>query len=113
MLRLKIENKMDDIIYLSSDNTLEIRLQFIVKYRLRYTHLGKTYPKHTQCLIYENGLLKGFETIIKHNDDVDNQQFAYKLVGEKSLQLIDNKWLRSQVRIVLNKKLEEYVTFIS
>jgi len=96
---------MEDIIYKTSDNSLEIRLQFIVKNRLKYTHLGKGWPKHTQCLIYSNGLLNSFETIIKHNKDEDNQAYAYRLVAEKCMQTINNKWLRSQVRIELNKAL--------
>lgn len=97
---------MEDIIYKSSDNSLEIRLQFIVKNRLRYTHLGKSWPKHTQCLIYSNGLLDSFAQIIKHSRDEDNQKFAYKLVAEKCLKTIHNKWLRGQVRLILDERLK-------
>jgi hypothetical protein len=98
-------NKMEDIIYKTSDNTLEIRLQFIVRNRLKYTHLGKGWPKHTQCLMYSNGLLDCFETVVKHNKDEDNQVYAYRLVAEKCLKTISNKWLRSQVRLMLNEAL--------
>ncbi len=96
---------MEDIIYKTSDNSLEVRLQFIVAKRLKYTHLGKIYPKHTQCLMYSNGLLDCFETVIKHAKDEDNQVHAYKLVAEKCLKTISNKWLRSQVRLMLNEVL--------
>lgn len=97
---------MEDIIYISPDKSLKIRLQFIVKNRLKYTHLGKGWPKHTQCLLYSNGLLDCFETVIKHAKDEDNQIFAYKLVAEKCLATITNKWVRSQVRLELNKTLK-------
>lgn len=98
---------MEDIIYKSSDSSLEIRLQFIVKSRLKHTHLGKGWPKHTQCLLYSNGLLDCFETIVKHKKDEDSPKFAYKLVAEKCLKSIDNKWLRGQVRIKLNEALKK------
>ena len=96
---------MKQVTYKSSDNSLEIKLKFIVKNRLKYTHLGKTYPKHTQCLMYSNGLLDCFETIVKHNNDEDNQVYAYKLTAEKCMKNISNKWLRGQIRIELNKFL--------
>ena len=96
---------MEDIIYKTTDNSLEIRLQFIVRNRLKYTHLGKGWPKHTQCLMYSNGLLDCFETAIKHEKDEDNQVYAYRLVAEKCLKTISNKWLRIQVRLMLNEAL--------
>jgi hypothetical protein len=95
---------MEDIIF-KADESLTIRLHFIVKNRLKYTHLGKGYPKHTQCLMYSNDLLDCFETIIKHANDEDNQSFAYKLVGEKCLKHINNKWLRNEVRKLLDSAL--------
>lgn len=98
---------MEDIIYKTSDNSLEIRLQFIVKNNLKYTHLGKGWPKHTQCLMYFNGLLNCFETVVKHAKDEDNQVYAYRLVADKCLNNISNKWLRSEVELLLNKALEK------
>ena len=98
---------MKDIIYITDDKSLEIRLQFIVKNTLKYTHLGKGYPKHTQCLMFSNGLLKCFKTIVKHSKDEDNQMFAYRLVAEKCLKSISNKWLRNEVRLIFNKTLIE------
>jgi len=95
---------MEDIIF-KADESLTIRLHFIVKNRLKYTHLGKSYPKHTQCLMYSNDLLDCFETIVKHAKDEDNQAFAYKLVGEKCLKNIRNKWLRGEVRKLLDGAL--------
>lgn len=100
---------MKDIIYQSSDGTLQIRLQFIVVNRLRNTHLGKSWPKHTQCLMFTNGLLDCFETIVKHQKDQDNQVFAYRLVAEKCLKNISNKWMRTQVRTLLNEELRKKI----
>lgn len=96
---------MEDIVYKASDGSLEIRLQFIVKRRLKFTHLGKGWPKHTQCLMYSNGLLDCFETVVKHEKDEDNQTYAYRLVAEKCLKTIPNKWLRGEVRLMLNEAL--------
>ena len=98
---------MEDIYYITEDNSLEIRLQFIIKNRLKYTHLGKSWPKHTQCLMYSNGLLKCFETVVKHAKDEDNQMYACRLVAEKCLSNISNQWLRSQVRTALNEGLKK------
>ncbi len=98
---------MEDIIYITKDNSLEIRLQFIIKNNLKYTHLGKGWPKHTQCLMYSNGLLKCFETVVKHAKDADNQMYACRLVAERCLSTISNKWLRGQVRIMLKERLEK------
>lgn len=98
---------MKDVIYSTSDNSLEIRLQFITKRKLKYTYLGKSWPKHTQCLLFSNGLLKTFDTIIKHAKDTDNPAFAYRLVAENCLKSIKNKWLRTQVRAEVVKVLKE------
>lgn len=98
---------MKEVIYKSEDGTINITLQFRVQQRLKFTHLGKGWPKHTQCLVFYNGLLSHFETIVKHAKDEDNQIFAYRLVAEKCLKTISNKWLRGQVRIELNKFIEE------
>ena len=49
--------------------SLEYKLEFIRKKQLRYTHLGKSFPIHTQCLLYRNDLLIYGETIIKHEKD--------------------------------------------
>ena len=100
------KNKMEDIIYKTPDKSLEIRLQFIVKNRRKYTHLGKRWPKHTQCLMYSNGLLDHFETIVKHYKDEDDEVFALRLVAEKCIKTLNNKWLRNQVRAELNKALD-------
>lgn len=97
---------MKEIVWKSEDDSLEIKLQFINKNKLKYTHLGKSWPKHTQCLMYFNGLLKCFETIIKHERDKDNPLFAHRLVAERCMRNINNKWVRGEVRKELNRFLE-------
>lgn len=97
---------MSEIKYTTSDNSLEINLKFITKRRLHRTSYGKSYPIHTQCLIFSNGILECFETIIKHDKDDDNTKFAYRLVAEKCIKNIKNKWLRGEIRTELNKFLE-------
>ena len=104
---------MKEVTWTSKDNSLEYKLVFIRKRQLKYTHLGKTWPFHTQCLIYENGLLKHFETIVKHARDEDNLVFAYRLVAEKCLKFIDSKWLRGQIREELLKELESLKLYIA
>ncbi len=97
---------MKEIIWKSDDNSLEIKLQFITKNQLKYTHLGKSWPKHTQCLMYSNGLLKCFETVVKHERDEDNPLFAHRLVAERCLKTLSIKYLRGEVRKELNKFLK-------
>lgn len=99
---------MENIRWKSSDNSLEYLLEFKIKHQLVYTHLGKSYPKHTQCLIYRNGLLQHFETIVKHAKDKDDEKFALKLVGEKCLKKINNKWVRGEVRVELDNFISKH-----
>ena len=106
MLWVKKMKRLEDIVYELNGRT-EVRLHFIVANKFKRYHVGKSWPKHTQCLMYENGLLSHFETVIKHSNDEDNPAFAYKLVAEKCLKHIPDKWLRSQVRIKLNEEIKE------
>ena len=73
-----------------------------MKRQLKYYYVGKTYPVHTQCVLWCNGLLQDFATVIKHDKDEHDPKFAIKLCGEKVLKSINNKWTRSQVIIELN-----------
>lgn len=96
----------NEVVWTSSDKSLQIVLQFVQKRQLKYYYVGKTYPIHTQCLLWVNGLLLTFETVIKHDRDEHDPKFAHKLCAEKALKAIHNKWTRSQVRIELNKYIE-------
>lgn len=94
---------METVICTSGD--IEIRLVFNIQNRLKYTYLGKGWPKHTQCLMYVNNFLMCSETIVKHERDIDNKAFACRRVAESCMKKISNKWLRAQVRIKLNEEL--------
>ena len=98
---------MNNIFYKSEDESLVIELVFITKRRLKYSHLGKSWPIHTQCLLFSNGLLNHFETIVKHEKDKDNPIYANRLVAEKCIKTIGNKWLRGEIRTLLNINLEK------
>lgn len=97
---------MRKIVWISSDKSLHIELHLVCKRRLKYYYVGKSYPIHTQCLLWVNGLLEFYSHIIKHDKDEHDLKFAFKLAAEKALQSIENKWTRSQVRIELNKFLK-------
>lgn len=97
---------MDKVVWISSDMSLQIELHFVCKQRLKYYYVGKSYPIHTQCLLWVNGLLESYSHIIKHDRDYHDPKFAFKLAAERVLKSVDNKWTRSQVRIELNKFIE-------
>ena len=84
--------------YETSDKSLKYEFHFIQKSKLVMTHLGKTYPKHTQCLMFENGLLKHFSTIKKHSKDDDDLFFALRYTFEDCIKNINLKWLRNEIR---------------
>lgn len=81
-------------------------LKFTRRSQLKYTHLGKGWPIHTQCILMRNGLLLSSRTIIKHAKDPDNKLFAYRLVAESCMKVISNNSIRAEVRVELNKFLE-------
>lgn len=97
-----------EVIYISSDKSLEIKLVFSRRRRLKYTHLGKGWPIHTQCLLYSNGLVDAVSTIVKHAKDEDSPKDAYLIAADRVLQNIENKWLRSQVKLELEKSLKSF-----
>lgn len=94
--------KIDSVHYMTEDKSMDIELRFITRKVLRFYHVGKAWPKHTQCLLFVNGLLKGFETIVKHAYDEDNPQNAYKRVAEQVMKNNLPKHLRNEVRKELN-----------
>lgn len=102
------KDHLNNIVYISQDKSVEIRLQFLVNRQLKYTHLGKGWPKHTQCLMFVNGLLQCFETIVKHAKDEDNQAWAFKRVAEKCIKTLYSKETRMKIREILDKDLLEY-----
>lgn len=97
--------KQFEITY-SPDESMTIQLVYSCGTKLKMTSLGKTWPKHTQCLMYMNGLLQSFGTVVKHANDIDDPKFAYKLVTTKALTL-NNKWLRKTIWGLVHTKLKE------
>lgn len=72
---MKHQNKI--FICSSGDELLNYEVEFIQGNPLKYTHLGKTYAKSTQCLIRRNGFLIGNSRVTKHAKDNDNNRYAY------------------------------------
>ena len=98
--RIKSSN---DITYRSGDNSVDVRFQFIVQRRLKYTHLGKGWPKHTQCLLWCNGLLVASAIVVKHALDEDDPIFAFKLTARKCIeQYTSNTSYRSELVDLIN-----------
>lgn len=93
------------------NGVIKMRLEFIVRHQRKRTHAGVSTPKHTQCLLFYNDLLRGYETIVKHAYDEDKPIQAYKFVAEKCIKkYIKTKESRMGVRNELDKALEELKT---
>ena len=86
-----------EINYQTKDKSIDIKLVYIVKRQLKMYYIGKTWPKHTQCLFYYNGLLRGFGTVVLHYTDKDNQRLAYKLATKKAIVDYTQRWLRKEL----------------
>lgn len=98
------------VTYVSGDNTLYVELAFIRARRLKYTHLGKGYPIHTQCLLFSNGILDSSSTIVKHEKDADNEKEAYLIAAKIAIESwTKNKWLQDEVFNNLKKSLHGYI----
>ena len=86
------------ITYITPDKSIEVKLVYIVKRRLHnYAGFGKTWPKHTQCLCYINGLFHSFGEAVKHEKDVDDQKFAFKIATGKALLKLNAKDIRQEL----------------
>lgn len=80
------------MVYQSKKQSFQIELQhhlYEVEFRegnpQRYARgYGKHWPRVTQCLLYTDGELKYFIEVVKHSDDVDNQEFARSLALKKA-----------------------------
>lgn len=57
-------------------DSITFTIEFIIARPLRRNHRSIHTPKTTQCLVYQDGLLLGFGTVVKHENDVDNQDVA-------------------------------------
>jgi len=87
-----------EITYTTQDKTIEVKLVYIVKQRLHnYPGIGKSWPKHTQCLAFVNGLLSSYGEVVKHEKDLDNQSYAFKEATRKALNKINLKCIREEL----------------
>ena len=98
---------MKQFTYKTKDKSLVYTFQFIQKTNLVQSHLGKIYPKHTQCLMFCNGLFQEAFTIRKHEKDKDVPYFAFRRVMEGVLATIDYKWLRMEIRKKFMARLDK------
>ena len=86
-----------EINYKTDDESIDIKLLYIVKQKLTRYRKDKYWPKHTQCLLFYNGLLLGFGEVIKHEKDSDNQSLAYKLATKKVMDKIFLPYIRREL----------------
>jgi len=87
-----------EITYITNDKSIEVKLVYIVKTRLHnYGGIGKTWPKHTQCLMFVNGLLAGYGEVVKHEKDTDNQKFAFKEATNRVMNKMNLKFIREEL----------------
>jgi len=92
--------------YTTKDTSLNIKIEYKVARSFKnYPGIGKAWPKETQCLVYINGLLRGNGSVIKHEKDLDNQEYAYKLATKKAINCINLKFIRKEIWEILNNKL--------
>lgn len=99
--------KLPDIEYSSEDESVKIKLVYIVGRRLHvYPGIGKTWPKHTQCIMYVNGLVQGFGEVVKHELDKDNPSYAFKMATTKALEQLLMKDLRKSLWQIVKKEIK-------
>lgn len=94
-----------EINFKTEDSSIEIKLVYIVKLKLTYYRKNKYWPKHTQCLLFYNGLLLGFGGVVKHERDLDNQNLAYKLATKKVIDKIHFQFIRKELWKMLDTKI--------
>lgn len=97
-----------EITYTTEDGSIEVRLLYIVKRRLRnYPGIGKSWPKHTQCLCFLNGLMHSFGEVVKHEKDPDNQAYAFKKATEIAVEEINLKHVRSELWVKVRQGIKD------
>lgn len=79
--------KNNHIIKVSSeDNSIVIQAEFVQgNPQVNYPHVGKSFPKTTQCLLFVNGFLEGSGKVVKSHLDEDNDQIARLRATQKAL----------------------------
>jgi len=103
-----MENILFEIETVSEDTSLRFRLVYITGRKLRGKKQDKTWPKVTQCLLFKNGLFISCGEVVKCDDDVDNMEYALKLVTKKVITDIWFKELRKPIWEQLFVKISLY-----
>jgi len=88
---------MINLKYSTQDKSLNYKITFIKTNELHIYYVGKSYPLTTQCLIFENDLLIGYGTVVKHDKDMDNQQIGYIEATKKAIKNIPIKEIRTNI----------------
>jgi len=86
-----------EISYITTDNSLKYKLVYITGRKVFGRTRDKTYPKVTQCLLFTNGLLTSFGQVVKCDSDIDNLEYAVKLVTKKVMKDIWFKSVRKEI----------------
>lgn len=95
------------ILYQTKDTNLQYRLEFFSKQTFKnYLYPGKSYPIATQCVLYKNGLIIAFSTIIKHVKDNHNPGYAVKESAKNVMSKIPYK----DIREIIWQKLFDKIT---
>lgn len=87
-----------------NDNSLIYEVEFTQGNPLKYTHLGKTYAKKTECIIKSNDFILAVNSVTKHAKDKDDNLYAFM----NAFRPISKK-LPKDVRSDINKQILEYV----
>jgi hypothetical protein len=98
-----------EINYVTDDKSMRIKLVYITGRALRIYHHGKSWPIHTQCLLFINDLFVTHGHVIKHENDVNNQKYAYILATKKAITGINIKFLRTEIWELVHAELKNGV----
>lgn len=91
--------------YSADDGRYTVSVEYLYKRMLKYTHIGKVYPIHTQAVLKVNGFVKAFSTITKHDADEENMKYAFFTVTKN----VFNEYKPSkEIRIHIWDALENY-----
>lgn len=104
-----MKNTLFEIDYASDDNSLRYKLLYITGRKLRGRKGDKTWPKVTQCLLFQNELLIACGEVVKCDDDKDNMSYALITVTKKIINEIWFKELRKPIWDKLFEKIKNNV----
>lgn len=85
----------------------EIRIEYKQTHPMYWTSYGKSWAKHTQCLIFKNGLLVGKGLVVKHAKDPDNDAYAIKAATKKAM--AETTRIHKRTRTEIWKLIDNYI----